>query len=165
MKRIALFIIIFSGIIFFSGCEKDDICIDAATPQLVVRFYDFFDTTSLKEVSELKVQGFIGDSVYAVITNVSTTEIKLPLRSDTIATSFIITRNLDPEDETTADIDTLVLNYELNEIFKSRACGYVMSFENITGTISTENNWMKGIEIITDTLIVTDTIANVKIFH
>ncbi|MRH99053.1 hypothetical protein GH721_00785 [Kriegella sp. EG-1] len=152
-------------IIFFSGCEKDDICIDAATPQLIVRFYDFFDTTALKEVSELKVQGVVGDSVYAVIANISTTEIQLPLRADTVTTSFLITRNLDPEDETTADIDTLTFKYSLVPEYKSRACGYVINFENIVGVIPTENNWMKGIEIVNPTLIVTDTIADVKIFH
>lgn len=165
MKRTILSLIVLSVIIFFSGCEKDDICVDAATPQLVVRFYDQFDTANLKEVEALEVKGFIGDSIYAVITNISSTEIKLPLRVDGTTTSFLITRNLDPDDETTADIDTLMLNYELNEQYKSRACGFVMNFDNIQGAVSTENNWMQGIEIIAPSLTQNDTIANVKIFH
>lgn len=165
MKRTILSLIILSGIIVFSSCEKDDICVDAATPQLVVRFYDQFDTANLKEVEALEVQGIIGDSIYPVLTNISFTEIKLPLRVDAATTSFIITRNLDPDDETTADIDTLMLNYERNEQYKSRACGFVMNFDNIQGTVSTENNWMQGIEIITPSLTQNDTIANVKIFH
>lgn len=165
MKRTILSLIILSGIIFFSGCEKDDICVDAATPQLVIRFYDQFDTALLKEVSALNVQGILDDENFPVITNVSLTEIKVPLRADGTMSSFIITRNLDPDDETTADIDTLTLNYELNPQFANRACGYVMNFENIQGTVSTENNWMQGIEILTPSLIQNDTIANVKIFH
>lgn len=165
MKRIVLVFIILSGIIFFSGCEKDDICVDAATPQLVIRFYDQFDTAMLKEVSALNVQGILDDVAFPVITNVSLTEIKVPLRADGTTTSFLITRNLDPDDETTADIDTLILNYELNERFKSRACGFVMNFDSIQGTIPTINNWMKGIEIVTPSLTQNDTIANVKIFH
>lgn len=165
MKRTILSLIILCGIIFFSGCEKDDICVDTATPQLIVRFYDQLDTANLKEVQALNVQGVIGDSVYPVITNISLTEIKLPLRVDATSSSFLITRNITPEDSTTADIDMLTLNYELNEKFESRACGYVMNFENIQGTVSTENNWMQGIEILTPSLTQNDTIANVKILH
>jgi len=166
MKRTILSLIVLSGIIFFSGCEKDDICVDAATPQLVIRFYDQFDTAMLKEVSALNVQGILDDVVFPVITNISSTEIKVPLRADGSTTKFLITRNLDPDDETTADIDTLILNYELNEKYESRACGYVMNFENIQGTISVDaNNWTKNIEVITTSLTQNDTIANVKIFH
>lgn len=165
MKRIALVFIIFCGIIFFSGCEKDDICVDAVTPQLVIRFYDQFDTAMLKEVSDLKVQGILDGIEFPIITNVSSTEIKVPLRADGTVTSFLITRNLDPTDETTADIDALILNYELNPQYESRACGFIMNFNNIQGTIPTINNWMKGIEVVTPTLIINDTIANVKIFH
>ena len=165
MKRTILSLIILSGIIFFSGCEKDDICVDAATPQLVIRFYDQFDTSMLKEVPALNVQGILDDVVFPVITNVSSTEIRVPLRADGTFTSFQITRNLDPDDETTANIDTLILNYELIPIFESRACGFVVNFDNIQGAVSTENNWMQGIEIVTPSLSQNDTIANVKIFH
>jgi len=165
MKRTIISLIILSGIIFFSGCEKDDICVDAATPQLVIRFYDQSDTSMLKEVSALNVQGILDDVVYSVITNVSSTEIKVPLRADATSSSFIITRNLTPEDSTTTNIDTLTLNYELIPKFESRACGYVMNFDNIQGIVSTENNWMQGIEIVTPSLTQNDTIANVKIFH
>jgi|GEM_PF-874233 len=165
MKRVALIFIILFGIIFFSGCEKDDICVDAATPQLVVRFYDQFDTAMLKEVSALNVQGILNSDVFPVITNVSLSEIRVPLRSDGTITSFQITRNLDPDDETTADIDTLTLSYDLDPRFASRGCGYVMTFDNIDGVVSTQNNWMQGIEILTPSLTQNDTIANVKIFH
>jgi len=165
MKKIALVFSILSGIIFFSGCEKDDICVDAATPQLVIRFYDQFDTAMLKEVSALNVQGLLDDAVFPVIDNVSLSEIKVPLLVEGTTTSFLITRNLDPADETTADIDTLTLRYDLNPTFANRACGYVMTFENIEGTVSTQNNWMQGIEILTPSLTQNDTIANVKIFH
>lgn len=165
MKRIALVFIIFCGIIFFSGCEKDDICVDAVTPQLVIRFYDQFDTAMLKEVSDLKVQGILNGIEFPVITNISSTEIMVPLRADATSSSFVITRNLTPEDSTTANIDTLTFMYELNEQYKSRACGFVMNFDNIIGAISTQNNWMTGIEVVTPSLIINDTIANVKIFH
>ncbi len=166
MKKIALEFIVLSGIIFFSACEKDDICVDGDTPQLVVRFYDQFDTAMLKEVQALEVKGVLDGEVFDVIENVSLTEIKVPLRADATTTSFLITRNLDPEDPETADIDTLTFNYDLNKKFVSRACGFVMNFENIQATIPTDdNNWTKNIEVITTSLTQNDTIANVKIFH
>ncbi|MEO9891231.1 DUF6452 family protein [Aurantibacter sp.] len=165
MKKIALVFSILTVIIFFSGCEKDDICIDAATPQMVIRFYDQFDSSMLKEVTSLNVQGILDDVVFPVIENVSTTEIQVPLRVDGTSTSFLITRNLTPTDSTTADIDTVVFNYDLNEQFKSRACGFVMNFENIEGTGPTINNWIKMIEVLTPSLTQNDTITNVKIFH
>lgn len=165
MKRTIAVLVVFLGVIAFSGCEKDDICVDFDTPLLRIRFYDAFDTTLLKEVGALKVQGFRGDSVYPIIANISATEIILPLRIDTTSTSFMITRNLTPEDTTTVDIDILTLNYTLDEQFKSRACGFVMNFDNIQGEIPSINNWMKDIKIVTPALTVNDTIANVKIFH
>jgi hypothetical protein len=166
MKRIIPIFIIFIGITFFSGCEKDDICVDADTPQLVIRFYDFLDTTMLKEVEALSVQGVLGNTEFPVITNVSLSEVKVPLRADATTTSFIITRNLTPEDPDTADIDTLTFVYELNKQYKSRACGFVMNYENIQGNIPVDaNNWTQDIQIVTPALTQNDTIANVKIFH
>ncbi|MGI9551027.1 MAG: DUF6452 family protein [Aurantibacter sp.] len=166
MGRIALIFIVFFGILFFSGCEKDDICVDADTPQLTIRFYDFFDTTMLKDVEALNVQGILGNTVFPVITNVSLSEIKVPLRADATSTSFLITRNLTPEDPETADIDTVTFVYELNRKFESRACGFVMNFNEIQGTIPVDaNNWTQDIQIVTPSLTQNDTIANVKIFH
>lgn len=165
MNKLKIPLIILLGLFSFSACEKDDICVDGATPQLVIRFYDQLDTTLLKDVEGLKVQGVLADSVYPVIANVSASEIKVPLRADATSTSFLITRNPTPEDENTADIDTLVLSYELNEQFKSRACGFVMNFDNISATIPTTDNWMQDLQVVTPSLTQNDTIANVKIFH
>ena len=166
MGKLKIPLIILLGILSFSACEKDDICVDGDTPQLVIRFYDQFDTTALREVQALEVKGVIDDEVFDVIPNVSLTEIKVPLRADATTTSFLITRNLDPEDPDTADIDTLILNYDLNKKFVSRACGFVMNFSNIQASIPIDsNNWTTGIEVITTSLTQNDTIANVKIFH
>lgn len=166
MSKLKIPLIILLGILFFSACEKDDICVDADTPQLVIRFYDFSDTTMLKEVQALNVQGVLGNTVFPVIANVSLSEIKVPLRADATTTSFIISRNLTPEDASTADIDTITFVYERNKKFESRACGFVMNFNNIQGSIPVDaNNWTKDIEVVTPALTQNDTIANVKIFH
>lgn len=56
-KRILVVVVLLS--VFFSGCEKDDIC-DAATittPRLVLTFYDINNPSVVKNVSQLKVVG------------------------------------------------------------------------------------------------------------
>ena len=83
--------IVFLGILAFSSCEKDDICVDGNTPLLVIRFYDNADTTLVKSVPNMVVRGIIEqDSLLPIIANVSGDSIAIPLRSDAGTTRFLI---------------------------------------------------------------------------
>ncbi len=150
----------------FAACEKDDICVDGDTPLLVIRFYDVADTTLLKSVSGLVVSGLASDgSVVGVIPNAGTDSIAIPLRIGEASTSFILSRNLTPDDETTENMDTLAFDYETQEVFISRACGFVANYNNLTNTLTTDSdNWIQDITIVTPS-VENSTTAHVKIFH
>jgi hypothetical protein len=157
-------IFILLGILAFSACEKDDICIDADTPLLVIRFYDIEDTTEFKDVQNLVVRGLDATGLRDTIANAALDSIALPLRVDQNSTSFILFRQLDINDQNT---DTITLSYEAEEIFASRACGYIVNYENLQVNLTPENPdslWIKDITI--DTAVVQNSAsAHVKIFH
>ncbi len=163
--RIALILVLFIGILGISACEKDDICVDADTPLLVIRFYDKDDTTLVKEVPSLIVNGLIGTEAQGVISNASLDSIAIPLRIGEGSTSFTLSQNPDSDDETTLNVDTVTFDYETKELFVSRACGYIANYDALTGTLATDAApWISEIRIVTP-LIENSSSAHVKILH
>ena len=157
--KIGSFILL--GILAFSACEKDDICIDADTPRLVIRFYDAEDTTEFKEVPNLIVRGIGPSGLLDTIVNAALDSIELPLRTDQISTSFALRQTtLD-----TTNVDTLRISYQPKEIFKSRACGFIVNYEELEATAQPDDTlWIQRITIDTTT-ISNSFSAHVKIFH
>ena len=129
-----LFILIFITV-FFSGCEKDDICdpTTATTPNLVIEFYDYSQPTLTKNVVNLKVfsEGASGNPF--VFNGVS--KIKLPLKTTENSTKFSLVLN--STSTTSSNEDFLQFNYTTSDVYVSRACGYKKIFElNATGDIT-----------------------------
>ncbi len=149
MKKYILPII--AIITLIASCEKDDICIDPVTPQLVIRFYDSDNPTEYKSRAELYVWAEGKDSIYE---NVITDSIALPLNP---AEDFTI-YNLSSEDFE----DTITINYTREEVFVSRSCGFKFNFNNLNLTDVT-NNWIISTEI-TNTTIENET-EHIKILH
>ena len=58
------------------SCQKDDFCIDATTPQLIIRFYDNDEPTEYKSTTGLYVWANELDTIY---NNISTDSIAIPL--------------------------------------------------------------------------------------
>lgn len=168
MKRIKIAFIILLGIIYFSACEKDDICIDGDTPLLVVRFYDFENPEETKAVPSLRVVGLGQNStVNTIVDRTSLDSIGIPLRIGEANTSFylIMDSATDENEIETGNTDTLTFSYEIKEIFKSRACGFIVNYDNLDNTLETgADNWIKSIEIDT-TFVTNSSSAHVKIFH
>ena len=171
MLRTKLALLILLSCLSFSACEKDDICVDGDTPLLVVRFYDFENQTEFKAVPALRVVG-VGSSftVDTFTDRTSLDSIGLPLKVDDTATVFdLILNSADDDDDfvapPTSEDAALTFTYTTQEEFKSRACGFVMNFENLAQTLATDtDNWIKQIEI--DTSVVANSAsAHVKIFH
>ncbi|MCJ7465105.1 MAG: DUF6452 family protein [Maribacter sp.] len=164
MNKIHLLILILVALLAFSACEKDDICVDGDTPLLVIRFYDVSDTTLVKTVPGLEVRGlFTPDSVLNTIPNASLDSIAIPLRVDSINTSFIFSEKLSDDDP--VNNDTLLFTYSNKQVYISRACGYVANYENLSSSLTGDAaNWIKKITI--DTLLIANSIsAHVKIYH
>ena len=151
-----LFLIVLAIAFSFTGCEKDDIC-DAntsTTPRLIVTFYDFANPTVLKNVTDLNVTGANETVALDVFDAVHT--IELPLKTTEDFTKYTFTLNAsDPANTVT---DALQLNYSMEDIFVSRACGFKSIFDlNGTSlpafilnddTALTQGNWIKKIEVI-----------------
>ncbi|MCX2719348.1 DUF6452 family protein [Lentiprolixibacter aurantiacus] len=165
-KNLFLFIIIL-GTFLINACEKDDICVDGDTPLLVLRFYDAEDTAALKSVSNLRILGAGQESPVNTFADRATVDsVAIPLRADQSTTQFyIILDSSDENDLETGNIDTLDFAYTVEEIFVSRACGFIANYNDLTPQLTTgPENWIQSIEVV-DTTVTNQFSAHVKIFH
>jgi len=134
------------------SCEKDDICIENTTPNLIIRFYDNDNQTETKQI--------VLDSVWAnnkenIYKNETLDSIILPLDLSQNNTLFKFSSN--------SSEDEINFTYDRNDIFVSRSCGYKTIFENLQ-IESNSSNWIKNISI-NNTIIENDTAAHITIFH
>ncbi|WP_457611217.1 DUF6452 family protein [Lutibacter sp.] len=146
------YIIIFIFLFTFLSCEKDDICVETTTPNLIIKFYDNDDQTVVKQITELTVWADSKDSIYV---NKSLDSIFIPLNLNENFTRYIIENNNIK--------DTIKFIYNRNDIFVSRSCGYKTIFENFQIESNT-TNWIKNISIINST-IDNEKAAHIYIFH
>lgn len=168
MGRIRVGIIFFLVIIGLASCEKDDICVEGNTPLLVIEFYNFSDTTALKNVPTLRVVGEGKTiTVNTVADRTALNTITIPLRTDMDNTSFLLISNsASAEDGTeTGNIDTVNFSYNRLEAFLSRGCGFVVNYDSLNANVTADNtNWIQDIEVIRSQVINSDS-THVKIFH
>lgn len=161
-----LFILILL-LLSIQACEKDDICVDGDTPLLIIRFYDIADTTTFKSVTSLRVLGVGQTGVVNTFNDRSTTDsIALPLKIDQPETSFVLIMNSDDTDGVeTGNADTLQFMYNPKEVFVSRACGYVVQFDNLQASLPTDTiPWIWDLKIV-KTNVENQAGAHVKIYH
>lgn len=167
MKKILLLLIIAAS---FSGCEKDDICIDETTPRLIVEFYDVSNPTLAKNVVNLKVKGVNNALELGVFNAVNKVELPLDITQDTTKYSLILnsTGSLGTPNE-----DFLEFNYTRQDVFVSRACGFKTIFTlnpSPNGVIVTDSAtpdlfWIQPENInIETTNITTENEVHIKIY-
>lgn len=165
---IRVLLVFLGSFILFSGCEKDDICVEGDTPLLVIRFYDADNPTETKTVSSLRVLGLGQSNTVDTFTDRSTLDsIAIPLRINQPDTSFLlISESANDEDQMeTGNIDTLIFTYNTEEVFVSRACGFIANYNDLSDTLTPDSdNWIQSIEIINST-INSQSSAHVQIFH
>lgn len=163
MKQLSLLLVLS---IFFSSCEKDDIC-DAntpTTPKVVIEFYDVANPTTLKNVTNLGViaPGFTNGSEFT-----ATSKIKVPLKTfeDTSILHFIQNGSMDPT--TDDNLDEITFNYSRKTVFVSRACGFKTLFAlNTTNPITVtpdSNNWIQSV-IVSQPNIENEDETHIKIY-
>jgi len=146
------FTIIVVSIFAMLSCEKDDICIEATTPSLIIHFYNNDVQTESKSIEDLTVWANDKDSLYV---NQELDSIVIPLDLAQDNTLYKFSNNL-IEDE-------INFTYDRKDVFVSRSCGYKTIFENLQIENNT-SNWIKNIEINNST-IENDTAAHITIFH
>jgi hypothetical protein len=176
MKKILgiLIVILFS----FPSCEKDDICDDDTTPRIVIDFYDYYDTSELLEVTDLKVvgegmdEGIVFDEDETdddqYLSNDST--ISLPLDPNSDSTTYNFTINYGSSTTSSTYTDQITFYYTRENVYVSRACGYktVYTLDATTPFVhtsvpSTSAEWMLYISVQTYDIIDEDE-THVKIF-
>lgn len=168
MSKLRLGSVLFLFVLAVGSCEKDDICVDADTPLLVIDFYDVNDTTTLKNVTDLRIAGFGKSFTVDTFSDRSDLNtVSIPLRTNEDTTTFLMISNSATDDNgnETGNIDTLAFSYTRLEDFASRGCGFVVTYDNLTDMLDTGNdNWIQDIIIVSPQVIKSDT-THVKIFH
>lgn len=157
MKKYYLFLSLIALLI--SSCEKDDFCIEPITPNMIIRFYNATNISETKAVTNLTVNPNDLDSIY---TNVSIDSIVIPLD----VTSNQIIYNF----SSGTNVDILTIDYEIEEVFVSRSCGFKAIFNNVTVTSDVSNDWIIGLTETLENTITIPTIddesaAHIQIFH
>ena len=157
MKKYYLFLSLIALLI--SSCEKDDFCIEPITPNMIIRFYNATNISETKTVTDLTVNPNDLDSIY---TNVSIDSIVIPLD----VTSNQIIYNF----SSGTNVDILTIDYEIEEVFVSRSCGFKAIFNNVTVTSDVSNDWIIGLtetleNTITIPTIENESAAHLQIFH
>jgi hypothetical protein len=157
MKKYYLFLSLIALLI--SSCEKDDFCIEPITPNMIIRFYNATNITETKAVTDLTVNPNDLESIYI---NVSIDSIVIPLD----VTSNQIIYNF----SSGTNVDILTIDYEIEEVFVSRSCGFKAIFNNVTVTSDVSNDWIIGLTETLENTITIPTIddesaAHIQIFH
>lgn len=148
---------------YLISCEPDDICLTTIpdTPKLIIGFFD--ESTGLKkEVLDLKVQGNNSEEIYLFQT---TDSISLPLKNLEKITSYALVKNFKENINDSGNRDHLLVSYQYNHIYISRACGYMSNYDINQVVIENDNsNWIIKSEIINSQVKDEKTI-HVKVFH
>lgn len=157
MNKYSYFIVLLASAFF--GCEPDDICLaeTPGTPNLIVIFYDENNPEVKKSVTDLQVKGVSAEGIAHTGTADS---IAIPLKTKLSTSSFVFTTTIN----NTSSTDTITLNYETQDVFISRACGYKTIFTNLTSELSNSAIWIKKLELLNNSISDSKT-THVKILH
>ena len=159
-KNIFLF---FLSFIILISCEPDDICLTSIpdTPKLIIIFYD--ESSGLKkEVTNLKIQGYNNEKIYQFKT---TDSIAVPLKNLEKTTSYSFIKDFKENNDNSGNNDNILINYQYNHIYISRACGYFSNYDLNQIIIENENaNWIIKSEIM-NPAVKDEKNVHVKIFH
>lgn len=157
MKKLLTLIAVL--LLCLTACEPDDICLEGTpgTPKLIVVFYDKNQTDTKKPVADLQVKGV---DMEGLLYDATADSIALPLKTLASSTSFSLTTTQNGN----AVEDIIMFNYNPEDQFTSRACGYKTVFTNLTFSTGNPLNFISSIEILTNT-IPDNNNTHVKILH
>jgi hypothetical protein len=165
MKKILALLLL---VISFSGCEKDDICVDDTTPRLILEFYDASNPANLKNVTNLEVTATGETDSLKIFTAVSV--IELPLRSTEDMTQYSLVLNSTSTIPGVPNEDKLQFDYTRQNIYVSRACGYKTTYNlnspngvTLTDAAIPDLLWIQDYSIQT-TNIETENEVHIKIY-
>ncbi|MEN8764262.1 MAG: DUF6452 family protein [Wenyingzhuangia sp.] len=133
---------------------QDEFCVDATTPELIIRFYDKENINNPKSIS-LIVWANEKDTLYEGI-NTDSLAVPLDTKNTSVTYHFSILDRLNSKEE-------IRIEYTTEDIFVSKACGFKSVFNNLN--INTTNlNWIDSHTKVA-TKIINENEAHVKIYH
>ena len=143
-------------LLLHQSCEPDDVCNleNPSTPQLVLRLYDANQPSQLKSVDTLWVKDTENESILQFF-NTDSIAIPFQINSNKMDFDFMISVGIS---------DELLIDYQTQDMYLSRACGFQSTFIINEIEISSNQSWINTIEIVTNEILV-DTLAHVKIYH
>lgn len=147
--KIVIPILLFTAAIFITGCLDDPDCNSKTTNFVNVKFYSSdnnrADTLNISSITAIGT-----DSTFLEEAEVSS--IRLPLRPDTVQTTFIFDSEL--------GMDTLILKYKVNTRLVSEDCG----IETVFSELDYVRSDFGSIEIV-NKILVEEVTEDVKIFN
>ena len=143
-------------LLLHSSCEPDDVCSieNPSTTKLVFRLYDANHPNQLKSIDTLRVKDTENESVLQLI-NTDSIAIPFPINANKMNLDFTISGGMS---------DELLIDYQTQDMYLSRACGFQSTFIINEIEIGSNQSWINTIEILTNEVLV-DTLAHVKIYH
>ena len=143
-------------LLLHQSCEPDDVCNleNPSTPQLVLRLYDANQPSQLKSVDTLWVKDTENESILQFF-NTDSIAIPFQINSNKMDFDFMVSGGIS---------DELLIDYQTQDMYLSRACGFQSTFIINEIEISSNQSWINTIEIVTNEILV-DTLAHVKIYH
>jgi hypothetical protein len=161
INRIILLLV---SILCLNGCTKDDICSGETptTPLLIIVFKDIDNPLEAKNVPNLSVIADYANDV-EVFSGSAIDSIAIPLRTGADSTRFRFSNENDLG--TFNNIDIVSFNYQRQDIYVNRACGYKTIYSNLESVLDLDaNNWILNFEI-ENQIIEDETKAHITIFH
>ena len=148
-------------LISFCSCERDDICLDGATPNLIIRFLNNDESGTPKKVLlTVFSEAALGENKNIYFEE-SLDSISLPLNITEEFTKYSFISTVSGEEKT----DTFEFSYDKNaKKFISRSCGFITTFENFEIQPPTEYSWITSYKLNTTT-IENDFTTHLFIFH
>jgi len=172
MKKYFILILI---LITLYNCESDDICPESTltTPRLVVTFHDIENPEERKNIESLGVYIIKNNELILIngIDGISTDSIAIPLRDDEPVSDFKFCKDFSDAGVIPSGLPNHVyFDYDINEIFISRACGFINNY-NLSLALPYDpadtqgsTNWISEIIILNDS-ITNENQSHVKILH
>ena len=161
MKKNILFLVLFTCI--FSACEKDDFCIqNPVTSKLIIDFYDDTNRETLKNVQRFSI--IAEGKTDSLFVNKTFNSISIPLNSLTLETRYTLKKNDDSGAKVDDKIAIFTIQYDTEEQFVSRSCGFKVIFNNVAFSSDT-NGWITDFTPTTIINLDDQSAAHVQIFH
>ena len=161
MKKNILFLVLLTSI--FAACEKDDFCIqNPVTSRLIIDFYDDTNRETLKNVQRFSI--IAEGKTDSLFVNTTSNSIAIPLNSLTQETRYNIKKNDDNGAKVDDKIATFTIQYDTEEEFVSRSCGFKVIFNNVAFSSDT-NGWITDFTPTTIINLDDQSAAHVQIFH